>query len=177
MLNFDCLKEIKNTEFVEFANKYITENLELEKVDYKEHISFMLIQNIEKGLKELCGNKNIDFSIIQQLFIIVNNYNMKQDDFNVMLNLKCFDGFNVYRKIAIYNMECSIRNDKCKIITFPKFELIENVNECNMYDYILYIVSLEKKDFVDNLRMENQNYMRKIERNNELISKIIKLNY
>lgn len=184
----EVLKTIKMKEVVEYANKYIGENLEVgKKYQYSsyyktEDIHYIITENIKKGLHELWGKYGIDYAEMFE-FIKVGAWNLQLDiDYKEVV---IWENIGNYKFDTKRRKNASYDNKFFVLESIPKFELYSDLHDRVIVDYCsfdieslsvyeFYIGLLEKArlNAITNLEKDIVEYKRKIAESKLQIEKI-----
>lgn len=180
----EVLKKIKVSEFIDYVNKYIGENLVVgNKYNFNgvDNIHYIIKENIEKGLHELYNKYGIDYAIMFD-FLKISTWQI-----NLCVDYK---EVSVWEFIGRYNFEHKQRknassvNSEFTLQSVPKFEIYDLhkkiINDYVMYDmeslnlYELYIGLLEgqRASVIANYQAEILSCKRKIADNKKMIESL-----
>lgn len=177
------LKKIKVVELEEYANKYISEGLEVgNKYEYngRNSIHYIIIENIKKGLHELYSKYGIDYA---EMFNV-----LQVNTWNLHFSMDC-KTISIWENIGRYDFEvrrrknASYSNSAFILVDIPQFEIIKELkNDLMIYDYVnyeikdlsiyeLFIGLLEgkRKKIIGNLESEILGWKRNIADNKKMI--------
>lgn len=170
----DILKKIKMSEFKEFCNKYITDDLQLdEKYNFngRNNIHSIITKNIAKGIKELWQKYNIDYAMMTELFHIGVWRSQIMVDYETIYAWEDFGAYSFGSKIR---KNASIGNSSFRLTKLPTFVFYdEKIENLSIYDFIVMILNNKRNAMVEQYKKEIEEYTRNIEDNKK---KIIELN-
>lgn len=170
----DILKKIKMSEFKEFCNKYITDDLQLdEKYNFngRNNIHSIITENIAKGIKELWQKYNIDYAMMTELFHIGVWRSQIMVDYETIYAWEDFGAYSFGSKIR---KNASIGNSSFRLTKLPNFGFYnEEIEDLSIYDFIVMILNNKRNAMVEQYKKEIEEYTRNIEDNKK---KIIELN-
>lgn len=174
-------KDITMGELKEYCNKYISEGLEIGKkysfigIDKKyQDIHYIIVNNIKKGLLELCNKYNFDIKILDEIFI--------QYVWNLSLIFE-YKSISIYEIVGRYNFKRKIRkNASVSNATFileelPYFEFCnENIDDLSIKDFIIGQINNKRNKLIDNCIKKIQEYKNIIIENENEIKKLKNIN-
>lgn len=169
----DILKKIKMSEFKEFCNKYITDDLQLdEKYNFngRNNIHSIITENIAKGIKELWQKYNIDYAMMTELFHIGVWRSQIMVDYETIYAWEDFGAYSFGSKIR---KNASIGNSSFRLIKLPNFGFYnEEIEDLSIYDFIIMILNNKRNSMVEQYKKEIEEYTRNIEDNKKKINEL-----
>ena len=169
----DILKKIKMSEFKEFCNKYITDDLQLdEKYNFngRNNIHSIITENIAKGTKELWQKYNIDYAMMTELFHIGVWRSQIMVDYETIYAWEDFGAYSFGSKIR---KNASIGNSSFRLTKLPNFGFYnEEIEDLSIYDFIIMILNNKRNSMVEQYKKEIEEYTRNIEDNKKKINEL-----
>lgn len=169
----DILKKIKMSEFKEFCNKYITDDLQLdEKYNFngRNNIHSIITENIAKGTKELWQKYNIDYAMMTELFHIGVWRSQIMVDYETIY---AWEDFGVYRFGSKIRKNASISNSSFRLTKLPTFVFYdEKIENLSIYDFIVMILNNKRNAMVEQYKKEIEEYTKNIEDNKKKINEL-----
>ena len=169
----DILKKIKMSEFKEFCNKYITDDLQLdEKYNFNErnNIHSIITENIAKGTKELWQKYNIDYAMMTELFHIGVWRSQIMVDYETIY---AWEDFGVYRFGSKIRKNASISNSSFRLTKLPTFVFYdEKIENLSIYDFIVMILNNKRNVMIEQYKKEIEEYTKNIEDNKKKINEL-----
>lgn len=169
----DILKKIKMSEFKEFCNKYITDNLQLdEKYSFngRNNIHSIITENIAKGTKELWQKYNIDYAMMTELFHIGVWRSQIMVDYETIY---AWEDFGVYRFGSKIRKNASISNSSFRLTKLPTFVFYdEKIENLSIYDFIVMILNNKRNVMIEQYKKEIEEYTKNIEDNKKKINEL-----
>ena len=170
-------KDITMGELKEYCNKYISEGLEIGKkysfigIDKKyQDIHYIIVNNIKRGLLELCNKYNFDIKILDEIFI--------QYVWNLSLIFE-YKSISIYEIVGRYNFKRKIRknanisNNTFILEELPYFEFCnENIENLTIKDFIIEQINIKKSKLINKYIEEIQEYKNYIAKNEDSIREL-----
>ena len=169
----DILKKIKMSEFKEFYNKNITDDLQIdEKYNFngRNNIHSIITENIAKGTKELWQKYNIDYAMMTELFHIGVWRSQIMVDYETIY---AWEDFGVYRFGSKIRKNASISNSSFRLTKLPTFVFYdEKIENLSIYDFIVMILNNKRNVMIEQYKKEIEEYTKNIEDNKKKINEL-----
>lgn len=169
----DILKKIKMSEFKEFCNKYITDDLQLdEKYNFngRNNIHSIITENIAKGIKELWQKYNIDYAMMTELFHIGVWRSQIMIDYETIYAWEDFGAYSFGSKIR---KNASVSNSSFRLTKLPTFAFYdEEIEDLSIYDFIVRVLNNKRNVMIEQYKKEIEEYTKNIEDNKKKINEL-----
>lgn len=166
----NVLKKIKMSEFKEFCNKHIADNLIIdEKYNFngRNNIHSIITENIAKGIKELWQKYNIDYAMMTELFHIGVWRSQIMVEYETIYAWEDFGAYSFGSKIR---KNASIGNSSFRLTKLPNFGFYENIDDLSIYDFMIKVLDEKRNNMIKKYQEEIERYTKNIEDNKKMIS-------